>query len=76
MSINGEACGRGDVGLYMRMVSSVGSSIGQDHGSAVSDRYSAPFAFSGTLHSVDIVLPKRPSADDVAATAAAEMSRQ
>ncbi len=76
VSIDGQACGRGDIGLYMRMVSSVGSSIGQDHGSAVSDRYRAPFAFSGTLHSVDIVLPRRSSADDVAATAAAEMSRQ
>ena len=60
----------------MRMVSSVGSSIGMDHGSAVSTRYSAPFAFTGTLHDVTIELPRRPDKADVAAAAASEMSRQ
>ena len=36
----------------------------------------APFAFAGTLHGVDIVMPRRPSKEDVAATATSEMSRQ
>ena len=76
ISINGEACGRGDIGFYMRMVSSVGSSLGQDHGSAVSDRYEAPYAFTGTLHEVEIQLPGRRSESETKATAAAEMSRQ
>jgi len=76
VSIDGEACGRGSIGLYMRMVSSVGSSLGRDHGSAVSQRYSAPFAFTGTLHEVAIEQPRRPSNADAAAVAAAEMSRQ
>ncbi len=76
VSVNGEPCGRVDIPFYMRMVSSVGSSIGEDHGSPVSDRYEAPFAFAGTLHGVDIVMPRRPSKEDVAATATSEMSRQ
>ena len=76
VSINGETCGRGDIGFYMRMVSSVGSPLGQDHGSAVSGRYEAPFAFTGTLHEVEIQLPVRRSESETKATAAAEMSRQ
>ncbi len=38
----------------MLVISSVGSSVGYDQGSAVSDRYRAPFAFSGKLARVDI----------------------
>ena len=76
LSIDGEPCGRAAIPFYMRMVSSVGSSIGMDHGSAVSTRYSAPFAFTGTLHDVSIELPRRPDKADVAAAAASEMSRQ
>jgi hypothetical protein len=40
----------------MRMMSSVGPSIAYDHGSAVSNRYEAPFPFTGTLHEVVIQL--------------------
>ncbi|MCP3939320.1 MAG: arylsulfatase [Actinomycetia bacterium] len=76
VSIDGEACGRGTIGFYMRMVSSVGSSVGMDHGSAVSARYSAPFEFTGTLHEVVIELPTRRSKSQDAATAASEMARQ
>ena len=76
LSINGEPCGRSTIGFYMSMVSSVGSSLGQDHGSAVSLRYDAPFAFTGTLHEVEIVLPHKRSRTEAEAEAAAEMSRQ
>ncbi|MEM7287435.1 MAG: arylsulfatase [Actinomycetota bacterium] len=76
VSVNGEPCGRGEIDFYMRMVSSVGSSLGQDHGSAVSSRYEAPFAFTGTLHEVEILLPQRRSRSEVEAEAASEMSRQ
>ena len=59
------------------MISSVGPSVGYDHGSAVSSRYRAPFAFSGTLHEVviQLVSPQR-ERQRAAATARAEMSRQ
>ncbi len=76
VSINGKASGRGEIPFYMRMVSSIGSSVGMDHGSAVSARYQAPFEFAGTLHHVEIQLPARRDAVETAATAASEMSRQ
>ncbi len=76
VSINGTACGRADIGFYMRMVSSVGSSVGRDHGSAVSDRYTAPFPFSGVLQEVTVQLPQRSSRSSAAANAKSEMARQ
>jgi arylsulfatase A-like enzyme len=76
VSINGQACGREVIPFYMRMVSSVGSSVGEDHGSAVSERYAAPFAYTGTLHEVVISVPERSSVEETTARAATEMSRQ
>jgi arylsulfatase A-like enzyme len=76
LAIDGEAAGRADLPFYMRMISSVGASIGYDHGSAVSRRYTAPFAFTGTLHEVVIQLPPRRGAADASATARTEMARQ
>ena len=75
--VDGVDAGQADTALYMRMISSVGSSVGYDHGSAVSARYPAPFAFTGTLHEVEIQLvAKVADADAGAAEAAAEMARQ
>jgi hypothetical protein len=70
------SCGLADVGLFMRMISSVGASLGADDGSAVSTRYRAPFAFGGVLHEVviQLVSPRDPATRT--ATARAEMSRQ
>ena len=76
VSVDGAPCGREAIPSYMWMVSSVGSSVGRDHGSAVSGRYSAPYAFTGVIHEVVIELPKRRNAGEDAATAAAETSRQ
>ena len=58
------------------MISSVGASIGYNHGSAVSARYEAPFTFSGTLHSLKIQLVDDDDHAAQQARAAAEMSRQ
>ena len=58
------------------MMSSVGPSVAYDHGSAVSNRYVAPFEFQGALHEVEIQLLSRPDAETRDAEAAAEMSRQ
>lgn len=74
--VDGVSAGRVDVPMYMRMISSVGSSIGFDHGSAVSTRYVAPNPFTGTLHEVVIQLVERAAPDSVEAQARAEMSRQ
>lgn len=73
---NGVDAGSADLPLFMRMMSSVGPSVGYDHGSAVSNRYEAPFQFAGNLHEVVIQLL---SPQDLAARkseAASEMSRQ
>ena len=64
-----------EVPLYMSMMSSVGPSIGHDHGSAVSTRYSAPFAYTGDLREVVIEAGKR-FWEAREAEAKAEMGRQ
>jgi hypothetical protein len=63
----------------MRVVSSVGSSVGFDHGRPVSDRYDGTFAFEGTLRSVEIELVSRHrgrEGDVAAAEARSGMARQ
>jgi arylsulfatase A-like enzyme len=76
IEIDGEETGRAELDLFMRMISSVGASVGYDQGSAVSDRYTGPFTFSGRLHDVVIELAaaRVPGTADVDARAA--MSRQ
>ena len=76
LEIDGAPAGAAELPLFMRMMSSVGPSVGYDHGSPVSNRYEAPFAFGGTLHRIVIQLlsPKDLAARE--AEAASEMSRQ
>ena len=65
-----------DVPFAMFIMSSIGPSVGYDHGSAVSERYDAPFAFEGTLHRVDIQLAARRSRKGDAADERAAMAQQ
>jgi arylsulfatase len=74
--IDGITAGSVDLALYMRMMSSVGHSIAQDHGSAVSPRYEAPFRFTGVLHELIIQASPERFGDVDAAVARAEMHRQ
>mgnify|MGYP001382285989 CR=1 FL=1 len=74
--VDGEPSGSVDLTLFMRMMSSIGPSIGGDHGSAVSERYAAPYAFTGTLHEVVIQASPDRFGDTAATAARAEMSRQ
>ena len=78
--IDGSPSGSAELPLLMRIMSSVGASIGHDHGSAVSPRYQAPFPFQGTLTELVIQLgPDRHHGDSdptTAAEAAHGMSRQ
>ena len=76
VSVDGTPAGSAELALFMRMMSSVGPSIAYDHGSPVSNRYEAPFAFTGTLHEVVIQLLSLQDLEAQAAEAAAEMSRQ
>jgi arylsulfatase A-like enzyme len=74
--VDGESAGTVEIPTVMRVISSVGASIGLDHGSAVSDRYVAPFAFSGQLEVLEVQL-QSPQPDDTAAATAREiLSRQ
>jgi len=74
--IDGDACGRETVPLYLMSFTSVGISVGKDHRSAVSARYPAPFAYTGTLHDVTVQLPDGRDPDADAVIAAREWSRQ
>ena len=76
--VDGTAAGIAPLPLFMSMISSVGASVGYDHGSAVSARYEAPFEFAGVLHDVTIQLLTRAEADASAEQAAARagMARQ
>jgi arylsulfatase len=76
LAIDGALAGSVDLPLFMLMMSSVGPSVGYDHGSAVSGRYRAPFAFGGTLHEVVIQASPERLADTAAAEMATEMGRQ
>jgi hypothetical protein len=81
LAVDGKPAGSTDLALFMSMMSSVGPSIGEDHGSAVSQRYEAPYPFTGTLHEIEIQLLSREDAEARDAelaevSARAEMSRQ
>ncbi|MCU0310890.1 MAG: arylsulfatase [Acidimicrobiales bacterium] len=56
LTVDDRAVGSAEVPFVMRVVSSVGGSVGRDHGMAVSDRYTSPFPFEGVLHSVVVQL--------------------
>ena len=74
--VNEEPTGSVRIPLFMRMISSVGSSIGYDHGSAVSPQYESPFPFSGELHQIEIQLAAKRAPDADEAQARAENARQ
>ena len=76
IEIDDRPCGHADLPLLMLIMSSVGPSVGYDHGSAVSTRYTAPFPFAGRLHEIVIQASPGRLADAVAAGHAAEMARQ
>ena len=76
LKVNDTPSGRADLPLYMRMVSSIGQSIGSDHGSQVSTRYSGAFPFTGTLHEIVIQLLSREAPGTKEAIARTENARQ
>ena len=75
MTVDGEAAGSAELPYMMRMISSLGASVGMDFGSQVSQHYTGSFPFTGSLHEIKIQLGQR-SRKEAEATAKAEMSRQ
>ncbi|HEX2574702.1 MAG TPA: arylsulfatase [Aquihabitans sp.] len=77
--VDGAAVGDVELPFVMGIMSSIGPSVGFDHGSPVSERYDHAFPFEGTLHRVDIQLlsPSEVEALDAArADERATMARQ
>lgn len=75
--IDGEPCGSVEIPFVMRVISSMGASVGFDHGLPVSRRYRDAFPFSGELRSVRIELVAKrvdPGVDE--ARGRADMGRQ
>ena len=77
--VDGAEAGSVDLPFAMRIMSSVGPSVGHDHGSPVSRRYGDEYPFEGHLERVDITLVKAgaaEAADDAATDERSTMSRQ
>jgi arylsulfatase len=63
--VDGQPCGSVELPFVMQVISSIGPSVGFDHGSQVSPAYTGPSPFQGQLHRVDVQLVQR--ADPAAA---------
>jgi arylsulfatase A-like enzyme len=74
--IDGSECGSVEIPFVMRVISSMGASVGYDNGLPVSRRYDDSFPFEGTLHRVDIELGAGSRAEAAEAQQRADMSRQ
>jgi arylsulfatase A-like enzyme len=73
--VDGAPAGTCHVPLAMRIMSSIGHSVGLDYGSPVSPRYAGPNAFQGVLRSL-VIQVDPPEAADVAAAETAGMFQQ
>ncbi|MGH9078753.1 MAG: sulfatase-like hydrolase/transferase, partial [Acidimicrobiales bacterium] len=77
--VDGSDCGSLSVPFVMTMISSVGPSVGYDHGSPVSERYRGHYPFEGQLTRLDVSLVRGGRAEDTAGDGAEEraaMARQ
>jgi arylsulfatase len=77
--IDGEDSGTMDVPFAMTIISSVGPSVGYDHGSPVSQRYVGHFPFEGRMSRLDVTLLGQKPAEQTAeaeANGRAAMGRQ
>jgi hypothetical protein len=74
--VDGVPNGEMTVPFAMTMISSVGPSIGYDHGSPVSERYTGHFPFEGRLERLDVTLTRGANKTDAQAEERAAMSRQ
>ena len=76
LTIDDVAVASGHLSFLMRTMSTIGMSIGNDHGSPVSKRYHDAFAFEGRLKKVDIQLITHDTKEEQEAAAREGMARQ
>jgi arylsulfatase len=74
--IDGRESGTLSLPFAMTMISSVGPSIGYDHGSPVSERYRGHFPFEGRLTRLDVSLVRGGNPGGAEAEERAAMARQ
>jgi arylsulfatase len=74
--IDGTECGTVAIPFAMRVMSSVGPSVGYDHGSPVSEEYTGHFPFEGAFSRLDVQLVSPSDEKTDAAEARAEMGKQ
>jgi arylsulfatase len=65
-----------DIPRIVRMLGSTGTDIGRDALSPVVDDYEPPFPFTGRIERVTFAIRSRADADEVAANARAELSKE
>lgn len=65
-----------EIPKLVRMLGSTGLDIGRDALSPVVDDYQAPFPFTGTIGRISFHIRSRADADEVAATARAELAKE
>lgn len=74
--IDGTDRGTLPIPFVMTLISSVGPSVGYDHGSPVSTRYRGPFPFEGELTRLDVALVQAGDAPSARAAEREAMARQ
>jgi arylsulfatase len=76
LGADGEALAGIDIPRLVRMLGSTGLDIGRDALSPVVDDYEPPFPFTGTIHRIAFNIRTRADAEEVAATARAELAKE
>ncbi|MFM2073311.1 MAG: hypothetical protein RLZZ623_3575, partial [Actinomycetota bacterium] len=76
IGVDGDDLSSVTIPRLVRMLGSTGTDIGRDALSPVVDDYDAPFAFTGTIHSVTFEIRGKREAADIAALAATELARE
>jgi arylsulfatase len=76
VSVDGTDVGSVDIPRLVRILGSTGTDIGCDRGSTVVADYTAPFAFTGEIHSVTFDIQSRRSPADIEAQGRAELARE
>jgi arylsulfatase len=76
LAVDGEDLTAIDIPKLVRMLGSTGLDVGRDGLSPVVDDYEPPFPFTGSIDRITFRIRSRADADEVAATARAELAKE